>query len=72
MISGKLPNNVVSDSAASRKALVGMALSLLASTGTSTKDLCNVSNHVPPAREDEFAGTAIMREWSRDKIKHSK
>ena len=44
----RVPNNVVSDSAASRNSLVGMALSLLLSTGTSTKDLWMVSNQVPP------------------------
>ena len=51
---------MVSDSAASRKSLVGMALSLLASTGTSTKDLCRVSNQVPPAGKVEFDGTAMV------------
>ena len=43
------PKRVVSDSAASRKAVVSMALPLLASMGTWTNDLWRVSNHVPPA-----------------------
>ena len=43
------PKSVVRDSAASRKSLVGMALSFWASTATSTKDLWSVSNQVPPA-----------------------
>ena len=49
MFGAGLPKSVVSDSAASRKALVGMALSLLLSTGTSTNDLWRVSNQVPLA-----------------------
>ena len=39
LVQDLVPKSVVSDSAASRKALVEIALSLLASTGTSTKDL---------------------------------
>jgi len=50
---------VVSDSAASRKAVVGIALSLLASTGTSTKDRRRVSNQVPPAGKEELDGRAM-------------
>ena len=55
-----IPKSVVSDSAASRKALVGMALSLVDSTGTSTKDLWRVSNQVPPAGKELFEGTAML------------
>lgn len=43
-----LPNSAVKLAAASRKAVVSMALSWLASTGTSTKDFLRVSNQVPP------------------------
>lgn len=43
-----VPNSVVKLSAASRKAVVSMALSWLAFTGTSTKDFLRVSNQVPP------------------------
>lgn len=39
---------VVKDSAASRNSVVEMALSLLASMGTSTKDFLKVSSKVPP------------------------
>ncbi len=39
---------MVSDSAASRKSDVGIALSLALSMGTSTKDFLSVSNQVPP------------------------
>ena len=39
---------------------MGIALSLLVSTGTSTKDLCKVSNQVPPAGKDALDGTAIV------------
>ena len=56
----RVPKRVVSDSAASRNADVGMALSLLASIGTSTNDLCRVSNQVPPVGKEAFAGTAIL------------
>lgn len=42
------PKRVVKDSAASRKSLVEMALSLAASIGTSTKDFCKVSSQVLP------------------------
>ena len=55
-----LPKSVVSDSEASRKSVVGMALSLLASTGTPTKDFLRVSNHVPPAGKETFEGTAMI------------
>lgn len=44
-----LPNKVVKDSAASRKADVSIALPLLGSGWTSTKDFLRVSNQVPPA-----------------------
>ena len=50
-----LPNSVVRLSAASRKAVVSMALSLLAFTGTSTKDFLRVSNQVPPGGYVVFA-----------------
>lgn len=50
-----LPNSVVRLSAASRKAVVSMALSLLAFTGTSTKDFLRVSNQVPPRGYVVFA-----------------
>lgn len=50
-----LPNSVVRLSAASRKAAVSMALSLLAFTGTSTKDFLSVSNQVPPKGYVAFA-----------------
>ena len=40
---------VVKDSAASRKAVVSMALSLFWSMGTSTKDFLKVWRKVPPA-----------------------
>lgn len=50
-----LPNSVVRLSAASRKAVVSMALSLLAFTGTSTKDFLRVSNQVPPTGYVVFA-----------------
>ena len=60
MGSRELPKSVVSDSAASRKSLVGMALSLLASTGTSAKDLCKVSNQVPPDGKVLLDGTAMI------------
>lgn len=50
-----LPNSVVRLSAASRKAVVSMALSLLAFTGTSTKDFLIVSNQVPPSGYVVFA-----------------
>lgn len=54
------PKRVVSDSEASKKSVVGIALSLLASMGTSTKDFFSVSNQVPPAGYEKFDGTAIM------------
>ena len=54
------PNSVVRDSAASRKSLVGMALSLLAWTGTSSKVLWSVSNHVPPDGKGTLCGTAMI------------
>ena len=54
-----IPNSVVSDSAASKKSVVEIALSLLESIGTSTKDLWRVSNHVPPAGNVEFDGMDI-------------
>jgi len=41
-------NNVVRDSAASRKGVVEMALSFSASMGTSVKDFLSVSRKVPP------------------------
>ena len=47
--SGYIPKSVVKLSAASRNSLVDMALSLLLSTGTSTKDFLMVSKKVPPA-----------------------
>lgn len=56
-----VPNKVVSDSAASRNSVVGTALSLAASTGTSTKDLRRVSNQVPPAGCVSLAGIDMMR-----------
>ncbi len=59
------PKRVVVDSAASRNSDVGMALSLLASTGTSTKDFFRVSNHVPPAGKETFDGTAMIGKWKR-------
>lgn len=42
------PKRLVKDSAASRKSLVATALSLAASTGTSTNDFCKVSSQVLP------------------------
>lgn len=39
---------MVSDSAASRKSEVGIALPLAVSTGTSMNDFLRVSNQVPP------------------------
>jgi hypothetical protein len=42
-----IPNNVVRDSAASRNSDVAIPLSFSLSTGTSTNDRFNVSNHVP-------------------------
>lgn len=42
------PKRVVKDSAASRKSLVAIALSLAVSTGTSTNDFCKVSSQVLP------------------------
>lgn len=54
------PKRVVSDSAASRNTVVGIALSLLASTGTSTKDFRRVSNHVPPVGNEELEGIDIV------------
>ena len=49
MTSNDIPNNVVKLSAASRNSVVDIALSLLLSMGTSTKDFLRVSNQVPPA-----------------------
>ena len=43
-----VPNNVVVDSAASRKSEVGTPLSFVGSIGMSTNDFLWVSNHVPP------------------------
>ena len=43
-----IPNKDVSDSAASRKSEVGMALSFVESMVTPVKDFLSVSNHVPP------------------------
>lgn len=43
-----VPKRVVKDSAASRKAVVSIALSFSALTGTSTKDFLRVSRKVPP------------------------
>ena len=43
-----IPNKDVSDSAASRKSEVGMALSFVASSVTPVKDFFRVSNQVPP------------------------
>lgn len=45
---------MASESAASRKALVSMALPLLASMGTWTNDFWRVSNQVPPAGHVAF------------------
>lgn len=53
-----VPKRVVSDSAASRKSDVGIALLLEASMGTSTKDFLCVSNQVPPGGKD--AGVVAM------------
>ena len=57
---GSSPKSVVRDSAASRKSLVGMALSLLAWTGTSSKVLWSVSNQVPPEGKGTLCGTAMI------------
>lgn len=53
-----LPKRVVSDSAASRKSEVGIALLLEASMGTLTKDFLRVSNQVPPGGKE--AGVVAM------------
>ena len=56
------PKRVVKDSVASRKSLVVMALSLAASTGTSTNDFCKVSSQVLPGGitgADMIAGNSI-------------
>ena len=55
-----IPNKVERDSDASKNSVVEMALSLLSSTGTSTKDLFSVSNQVPPAGYEKFDGTAMF------------
>ena len=47
-------------SAASRKSLVGIAVSVVESTGTLAKDLRSVSNHVPPAGKVFDAGMDIV------------
>lgn len=57
---GSSPKRVVRDSAASRKSLVGMALSLFVCTGTSLKVLCSVSNQVPPDGKGTLCGTAMI------------
>ena len=54
------PKSVVRDSVASRKSLVGMALSLLAWTGTSSKVLWSLSNQVPPDGKGTLCGTAMI------------
>lgn len=54
------PKSVVRDSAASRKSLVGIALSLLAWTDTSSKVLWSVSNQVPPDGKGTLCGTAMV------------
>ncbi len=50
-----VPKSEVSESAASRKSVVGIALSWAASMGTSTKDFFSVSNQVPPGGKDAVA-----------------
>ena len=49
----------MSESAASRKSAVGMALSWAASVWTSANDFFRVSNQVPPAGNVVVAGNAI-------------
>lgn len=53
-----VPKRVVSDSEASRNAVVSIALSWLGSTGTLTKDFLRPSNHVP--REDVVADAIVV------------
>ena len=54
------PKSVVRDSAASRNSLVGIALSLLSWTWTSSNVLWSVSNQVPPDGKGTLCGTAII------------
>lgn len=49
-----VPKSVVSDSAASRKSEVGMALLFAVSTGTLTNDFLSVSNQVLPGGNDAW------------------
>lgn len=47
-----IPKRDVSESAASRKSVVGIELSWAASIGASAKDFFRVSNQVPPGGKD--------------------
>lgn len=63
------PKMVIRDSAASRKSVVAMALSLSASMGTSAKDFLKVSTMVPPGGMTgaDMLGDAVLsvEDWRR-------